>query len=134
MKKVGLNPELLIKPEGFIPWVLFNDLLEIIAENESCHYFGLLVGKYQPAMSVGILGPILKFSPDVRTAIEKGMHYVAAFTHAAYWESCTKGGFITVSRKPRYAQREVYGQSNTLGIIQTLKILQTLCGPDSAFE
>ena len=49
MEKVGLSPKLLQKPEGFISWPRFNDLLEVIAKEDRCHYFGLLVGKHQPA-------------------------------------------------------------------------------------
>jgi len=130
MKEVGLNPELLDKQEGFISWLQFNDLLELIAKEDRCHIIGLYIGKYQPETNLGVLGQILRLCPNVHTALQKGRQYLNVFTQACYWEMDAKGGFVRLTRKPRFSQRETLGQSNTLGIVQTFKLLRTICGSD----
>lgn len=128
MQALGLNPETFLESEGFIDWNHFNELLESVAKEDGCRYFGLLVGKHQKAMGFGVLTQILKLSKNVGEALRKGQHYSQAYTQAAYWEIGIEGGFVFVSRKARYAQSEVFGQSNTLGMIQTVKMMKSLCG------
>lgn len=130
MEKVGLSPKLLLKPDGFISWPLFNDLLEMVAKEDHCHQVGLLIGKHQPAMQLGMLGQMMKLCPNVRTALEKGQQYNTVYSHTVYWEVSISSGFVYVSRKLRQAQRGIYGQSNSLGVAQVFKLLQVLCGTD----
>ena len=130
MLELGLDPSLLDRREGYIPWLQFNDLLESVAKSDACHVFGLYIGKHQPATRLGVLGHLLRVCPDIRTMIEKGQQYIAVLTQACFWDSHVDEHSVMISRIPRFSQTETYGQSNTLGVTQTFKLLQALCGAD----
>lgn len=130
MEAVGLRPELLRNPRGFIPWTQVNELLESVAKEHNCQDFGLLAGAYGPPVGFGIVGQIMRFSPNLGTALKKAEQYLPAYTHSSYWETKSRGDFVTISRKSLLAQSEVYGQSVSSGIVLALKMLRVLIAPD----
>lgn len=126
METLGLDPNLLPTTKGYISWTLFNDLLELVAKEEHCLYFGLLVAKHQPAIPLSLLGQMMKLCPTLGAAIKKGHQYNSTYSHIVYWESSIDNGFVTLSRKLYYPQTGTYGQSNTFGVAQVFKILKAL--------
>ena len=128
VNRVGLDRTLLYKPEGYISWFAFNDLLELIALESECPQLGLLVGKHVPRMELGIVSQIVKLCPDVRTALEKGIDYGVLYSQIAQWDLLEQEGFAFLRRRLRTTDAGLYPQMNTLGIIQILKVLQFLCG------
>ena len=71
METLGLDPNLLPTTKGYISWTLFNDLLELVAKEEHCLYFGLLVAKHQPAIPLSLLGQMMKLCPTLGAAIKR---------------------------------------------------------------
>ncbi len=126
LSRFDLSPTLLHKPEGFMSWSKFNQLLEITAVEERCLHLGLLVGKYQPAMRLGALTQLLKLCPDIRTALDKAQRYNNIYNQTVYWDLKIKQGFVILSRNQYDTQDNRFGQVATLSIVQVHKLLTEL--------
>jgi len=130
MKRVGLNARVLDGPEGYIAWSKWDKLLELVAAEMDCSYFGLLIAAHQPAVKLGLMGQIMKLSPDVGTAIAKAQQYATTYSHTVYWETHIGGGFITLNRKMHHQPGGPLGQCSSLSVAQAYKAMQALCGQD----
>lgn len=129
MSQTGLNPVLLEEPRGYITWEGFSELLELVTEQSGCGYFGMLVARHQPAMELGVLGQIMKFCPDVGTALAKGHEYNSIYNHSVFWETRRNGDTAALTRHFRYQRKRSLTQITVLGITQVFKLLNGLCGP-----
>lgn len=130
MKGVGLNPQILERPQGYISWTKWNALLEWVATEHNCYYFGLLVASYQSGTKLGLMGQLMRLSPDVGAAIVKAQQYATTYSHTVYWETYFIDGFVTLNRKMHYDIGGPSGQCSTVSLAQAYKAMLTLCGPD----
>lgn len=130
MRRVGLNPKLLERPEGFIPWSSWSDLLELIAVEHNCLHFGLLVGAHQPAIKSGLIGQLMKLCPDIGSAIAKAQQYTTTYSQAVYWESHIDDGFVSLVRNMHQQPDSTLGQCSSMSMVQAIKAIQHLVGQD----
>jgi AraC-like DNA-binding protein len=65
----GLDLDLFDDPDNRIPYAARNRLLEHCAVRTGCPHFGLLVGQQGGLHSLGLVGLLVKYSPDVGAAL-----------------------------------------------------------------
>lgn len=128
LRHVGWGKRILDHPEGYVSWVKWSKLLEFVAQEHNCQYFGLLIADHQPAIQLGLMGQIMRLCPDIGTAIAKAQEYGTTYSHTVYWETHFHGGFITLNRKLYHKLDGLSGQCSTLSIAQAYKAIAALYG------
>jgi AraC-like DNA-binding protein len=129
LREYRIAPSLLTDPEGFLTHVQVISFLEGTARFFDCPHFGLLVGKHQPPLSFGLLAQVIRLSPDLRTALEKGMMYESLYSQLVGHSLIVEGGYAQFTRWDRRTYTGSATQLHTIGIIQLYKILKAICGP-----
>jgi AraC-like DNA-binding protein len=92
--RLGYSPLEVLSEAGFDAW-LFDDPANMIsydargrlmahcAAKTNCEHFGLLVGQCAGLGSLGLVGLLMKYSPDVRTALNNLVRYFHLYVHGA---------------------------------------------------
>jgi AraC-like DNA-binding protein len=86
LRNLGLNPSEVLSEGGFDPHIFDdpdnrisfstrNKMLVHCAEIANCEHFGVLMGQEVSLYSVGLLGLLVKHSPDVETALRNLARY-----------------------------------------------------------
>jgi hypothetical protein len=65
----GVNAELFNDPEHVISLAVRNRMIKHCAERTGCAHFGLLVGQRNLLQSLGLVGALVRYSPDVGAAL-----------------------------------------------------------------
>lgn len=130
LREYAIDPGLLTSPEGYLRRQQVIEFLEAVARRFDCQHFGFLVGKHQPPLRMGLLEPIFRLSPDLRTAIENTLTYQPLYSEARVHQLVVEDGYARMVRWDPALARGVAIQLHTLVIVQIFKILKTLCGSD----
>jgi AraC-like DNA-binding protein len=69
LSEVGLDADLFDDPDNVISFTARGRLMAQCVERTGCQHFGLLVGRHGGLHSLGLLGLLVKYSPDVGTAL-----------------------------------------------------------------
>jgi AraC-like DNA-binding protein len=73
--EVGCDPKLFDDPENRTSLGEQNRILNHCAIRTACPHFGLLVGQQDTLQSLGLIGLLVKYSPDVGTALRNLIRY-----------------------------------------------------------
>jgi AraC-like DNA-binding protein len=130
LAEVGLELALFDSPDNLLSFSARGRLLEHCVARTGCEHLGLLVGQRASLQSLGLVGSLVKYSPDLGTAL----HTLARFfRHHARGAKAT----LTVDGQLAYFGYQIV-QPGTKGTDQVadgalaamLNIMQSLCGPD----
>ena len=128
LKEHGMESGLLSAPKVFLTHSQVINFLQAVAEHFDCQHFGLLVGKHQPPLPFGLLAQLIRLSPDLRTAMEKGMLYESLYSQLVGHSLIVEDGYAQWIRWDRRAYPGSAVQLHTIGIVQLYKILKAICG------
>jgi AraC-like DNA-binding protein len=128
LKEHGIESRLLKAPTGFLTHYQVINFLQAVARRFDCPHFALLVGKHQPPLSFGLLTQLLRLSPNLRTALEKGMLYESVYSQLVGHSLAVEDGYAQFTRWDRQTYPGSVVQLHTLGIVQLYKILRAICG------
>lgn len=129
LAEVGLELALFDNPDNLLSFSARGRLLEHCAARTGCQHLGLLVGQRASLQSLGLVGSLVKYSPDLGTALRTLVRF---FRHHAPGARAT----LTVDGQLAYFGYE-FVQLGTKGADQVgdgalaamLNIMQSLCGP-----
>ncbi len=87
LRRLGANPEALLAELGYdlklfddaekrIGLAAHNRIFQHCATRTACPHFGLLVGQQEGLHSLGLMGLLVKYSPDVGTALRNLLHHL----------------------------------------------------------
>ncbi len=94
LRSLGANPEEVLAELG-VDLKLFDDaelrislaarnhIVQHCADRTGCPHFGLLVGQQDGLHSFGLMGLLVKYSPDVRTALERFIRHLKVHVRGA---------------------------------------------------
>jgi AraC-like DNA-binding protein len=128
LEELGIAPQSLAAPEGFLQVSQVTDFLESVAERFDCPHFGFLVGTHQPPFRFGPARQLLRLSPNLHQAILNIREYIEIYSDTSRHELAVNGGFATIIRFDRYPGAENSIQLHTLGIVQVVKAMKEFCG------
>ena len=128
LKEHGIESGLLSAPKDFLTHIQVINFLQAVAERFDCQHFGLLVGKHQSPLSFGLLAQVIRLSPDLRTALEKGMLYESLYSQLVGHSLIVEDGYAQFTRWDRRTYPDSAAQLHTIGIVQLYKILKAICG------
>lgn len=137
---LGLDPEKVLAEAG-VDVGIFNDpdnlisfnarsrLLAHCAAAAECEHFGLLAAQHAGLHSLGLVGLLVKYSPDVATALKNLMRYFHLHARGAIL-GMEEQGMLTVFSY-RIAQGWVEGsdQVSEGALVILFNVMRELCGP-----
>jgi AraC-like DNA-binding protein len=129
LAEVGLERSLFDNPDNLLSFSARGRLLEHCVARTGCEHLGLLVGQRASLQSLGLAGSLVKYSPDVGTALRSLVRF---FHHHTRGAKAT----LTVDGQLAYFGYQIV-QPGTKGTDQVgdgalaamLNIMQSLCGP-----
>jgi AraC-like DNA-binding protein len=128
LAKFDIDARLIDKTEGFISLNAFVSFLEAAALEFECPHFALLIAKHRPKLGFGVLGQLLKASPDVGTALRKAHRHVAIVTENTRWDVLVEFGQASIVRYERHPLEQPQQQMLSLSIAQYYQLLKGLMG------
>jgi len=128
LREHRIAPSLLTDPEGYLTQVQVINFLEGVARRFDCQHFGFLVGKYQPPLQIGLVAKVVRLSPNLQTALEKGMLYESLYSQLVGHSLVVENGYAKFTRWDRQTYPGGAVQLHTLGMVQLYKILRAICG------
>ncbi len=94
-----------------------------------CEHFGLLSGQKGGLHSLGLVGLLVKYSPDVGAALDKLVRYFHLHAHGATLSLEVKGGTAILGYQIQYGGAGTNKQVGDGAIAGLFNILRELCGP-----
>jgi AraC-like DNA-binding protein len=128
--EVGLDPKYFESPDNRITLAVRGKLLDHCAKASRCPHFGLLVGQRDGLSTLGIVGLLARYAPDVGTALRRLIRHFHLHAQGIELGLTVDGGRAFFS----YAiiERRVAGvdQAGDGAVAAQLNIMRELCGPD----
>ena len=126
----GFDPELFDNPDNVTSATARGRLLAHCAAKSECEHFGLLAGAQIGLQSLGLVGLLMKYSPDVETALGNLVRYFHLHAHGVVLSLQVQG---STARMAYQIKHRIPRGSNHVydGAIAVLfNILRELCGKD----
>jgi AraC-like DNA-binding protein len=141
LKELGANPASVLRDAGLEP-TIFDDRQNLISlaargrlfdhcvKATGCRHFGLLVGQRGGLHTIGLVGLLVKNSPDVGTALRNLARYFRVHLRSAV--TCLEVDGDIAMLTYDLLQPDLEGiEQNYDGVVAVmLNIMRSLCGPD----
>lgn len=141
LRSLGANPVEVLAEAGF-DLTLFDDpdnrifyaarshLLAHCVARTGCQHLGLLVGQQAGLDSLGMVGLLVKYSPDVGTALRNLVRCMHLHVRGAVTSLETGGNTASLSYEIYQPGVEATDQTGDGAVAGLFNIMRTLCGPD----
>jgi len=130
LAEAGFERALFNDPDNLISFVARTRLVNRCAARTGCRHFGLLVGERISLDSLGLVGLLVKYSPDVGTALRSLVRYLHLHVHGATTSLQTGDRNATLSYAIYEPHVEATDHIGAGAVAMLFNILRTLCGPD----
>jgi AraC-like DNA-binding protein len=130
LSEAGFAPELFDDPDNAIPYAARGRLFAHCVARTGCQHFGLLVGQRGGLHSLGLMGLLVKYSPDVGTALRNLVsHFHLHFGGAALTLEA-EGGAAILAYRAIQPGSPATNQVGDGAVAEIFNVLRELCGPD----
>mgnify|MGYP001827948653 CR=1 FL=1 len=126
----GFDPALFEDPDNLLPYQARSRLLSHCVATTGCRHFGLLVGQQDGLHSLGLLGLLVKYSPDVGTALDNLVRYFHLNVRGASIALERANDIALLSYQIHESGSDAEDQVGDGAVAATYNILRELCGPD----
>jgi len=127
--EAGFDPRLFDDPDARVTFAARGRLLAHCVARTGCRHLGLLVGEQGGLHSLGLVGLLVKYSPDVGTALRSLVRYLHLHVRGAVTTLAVDGD-LAVLRYDIYQPRvEATDQIGDGAVALMANILRALCGP-----
>ncbi len=130
LAEAGFDLALFDNPGNQISYRARGRLLEHCARATGCPHFGLLVGERAGLDSLGLVGLLVKYSPDVGTALGQLVRYFHLFARGAVPTLAVEGGYAIFAYQVYLPGVPGNDQTGDGAVAAMLNIMRALCGKD----
>jgi len=130
LAEAGFDAKLFDDPDNLISFIARSRLVSHCVAKTGCHHFGLLVGQQGGLHSFGLVGLLMKYSPDVNTALRSFVRYLHLHVRGAVPILAVDGDTATLGFDIYQPHVEATDQVGDGAVAVMFNILRTLCGPD----
>lgn len=130
LAKAGFDLALFDDPDNPITYAARSRLIAHCVSRTGCPHFGLLVGQQNGLHSLGLLGMLMKYSPDVGTALRGMVRYQDLHVRGATTALTVDGGVAMLSYDIYLPHVEATDQVGDGSVAGLNNILRDLYGPD----
>lgn len=132
LAQAGVDIRVFDDPDNLIGFAERSQLIRHCVACTGCEHFGLLVGAHNGLHSLGLVGMLMKYAPDVRTALDSLVRHLHLHGRGGA-VTLTTGGASAVLSYEVYAPRTVAVDQIGDGAVSFMfNLLRSLCGPDWA--
>ena len=126
----GVDPKVFDDPDNRIPLTVHNRLLAQAVARTGCPHLGLLVGQRDGLRSIGLAGLLVRYSPDVDTALRSFVRYLQTHVRGATSALTVDGDVATLKWEIHEPGLEAVDQVGDGALAVMFNIVRELCGPD----
>ncbi len=130
LAEVGVDLKLFDDPEHVVSLAAHNRIVQHCADRTGCPHFGLLIGQQDGLRSLGLVGLLVKYSPDVETALASLVRHLGVHVRGAHATLTVEGKFAVLCWEIHEAGVDAIDQVGDGAIAVYCNILRELCGPD----
>jgi AraC-like DNA-binding protein len=124
----GLTLAQFENPDDTVPYVVASQLLARCVRATGCEHFGLLVGAQVGGSHLGIAGHMLRFAPDVGTALHDLVYHLDLHDRGGIPTFMTHGSVALLGYAILQTEVEATAPIYDLAIAIACNILRDLCG------
>jgi AraC-like DNA-binding protein len=129
LAEAGFDPRVFDDPDNRISYAARNRLLAHCADRTACAHFGLLVGEQGSLESLGLVGLLLKVSPDVGAALSGLVRYAHIHVRGAVVTLAADGDLATLGYEVYEPRAEATDQVADGALALMCNLMRSLCGP-----
>ena len=130
LAEVGYDLKLFDDPEKRIPVAARNRIVSHCATRTGCPHFGFLAGQQNGLHSFGLLGLLVKYSPDVGTALRSLVRHFHLHVSGATLDLVVEGDLTLMTWEVHQSAAEAVDHIGDAAVATMHNILRELCGPD----
>lgn len=128
LSEVGLDLGLFDDPDNRISYAARGKLIEHCVARTGCEHFGLLVGQQGGLHSLGLVGLLVRHSPDVRTALQSLVNFLHLHVRGAVPGLAASDGTAIFSYDIYQRRVAATDQIGDGAVATMLNIMRELCG------
>jgi AraC-like DNA-binding protein len=129
LAEVGIELALFDNPDNLLSFSARGRLLEHCAARTRCPHLGLLVGQRASLQSLGLVGSLVKYSPDLGTALRTLVRFFRHHTRGAKATLTVEGQLAFFGYQFVRPGTKGADQVGDGALAVMLNIMQSLCGP-----
>jgi AraC-like DNA-binding protein len=130
LTKAGIDPKLFDDPDNLITYSARGCLMKHCVAATGCQHFGLLVGKRMNLQSLGLVGLLMKTSPDASTALRGLINCLHLHSQGAVMTLNINGNTAVLTYDALQPEAEATDQIGDGSVAMMLNVMRTLCGPE----
>ncbi len=130
LAEAGFDARLFDDPDNVISYTARGRLMAHCAARTGCRHLGLLVGQHGGLHSLGLVGLLLKYSPDVGTALRNLVQYFHLQFRGAAPTLQVQGGTAILGYQIHQRGAQANDQVGDGAVAVICNIMRELCGPD----
>lgn len=127
LRSRGLDPSLLVNPEGFISRRAFNQCMESLAQDNRCPHLALVVAKHGKSIGSSVLLNLARASATLGEALENCHRHMRLITETR-WRIQREAEFATLIRTVPNGADGHSPQIQTLSVAKQFKLLREIRG------
>jgi AraC-like DNA-binding protein len=126
----GIDVELFDDPNNQISFRTASHLFRVCVERTGCPHFGLLHGQKGGLNFLGLVGLLVRYSPDVESALRSLVRYLHLHIRGAVTTLEISGRMVIFSYRIYQADAEATDQIGDAAVATMYNIMRALCGPN----
>jgi AraC-like DNA-binding protein len=130
LAEAGFDLSLFDDPDNQVSYASRNRLMRHCADRTRCPHFGLLVGQLGGLQSLGLVGLLVKHSPDVGTALRRLVRHAHLHVRGAVTTLALDGDLAILGYEIYQPRAEATDQAGDGAVALMSNIVRALCGPE----
>jgi AraC-like DNA-binding protein len=130
LAEAGADISLFDDPENRVSYRARNHWVAHCVERTGCRHLGLLIGQRNDLHALGLLGLLVKYSPDVESALRSLVRFFHQHASGAVPTFSVAGTKAMVGYETYVPGAEANDQIVDAALASAFNILRSLCGPD----
>jgi len=124
----GLDQQLFDNPDNLITYAARDRLLTTCVARTGCQHFGLLVGQRMNLQSLGLVGMLMRTSPDVEAALRGLISFLHLHSQGAVMTLKIDGDVAILTYDTLDPGLDTSGQTGDGAVAMMLNVMRSLCG------
>jgi len=130
LAEAGFDLKLFDDPDNSVSYAARGHLLAHCVARTGCEHLGLLIGQQGGLYSLGLVGLLVKYSPDVGTALSSLVRYLDLHVRGAATTLAADDDVAMLSYEIHQPRVEATDQLGDGAVALMFNIMRALCGPE----
>jgi AraC-like DNA-binding protein len=130
LAETGIDPELFADPDNRITYAARDRLFKQCVSRTGCQYFGLIVGQRMDLNDLGLVGFLMRTSPDVGAALKVLVNLLHLHSQGAAMTLRVDEEVAMLTYDAFESGLEATDQTGAGAVAMMLNVMHTLCGPE----